>query len=552
MAKEIVADDKRNMTFEPVRPDGSWDIPDYFNIGVAVCDRWADTSADSPAIVSVKDNDTQITSFAELKDLSNQMANLLISHGLAAGDRVAVFMGQSLEVAISHIAIYKAGGIAVPLFYLFGDDAIAYRLNDSAASFVITDQHKAQQLIARREELPELKHIIVVDHAVENCISWPQASKHQSTDFSPLDTRADDPALIIYTSGTTGQPKGAVHAHRVLLGHLPGVAMSHNGFPHEDDLIWTPADWAWIGGLLDVLLPALYFCVPVVAHRFERFDAQAAYALIARLSIRNMFLPPTALRAMSLITDAHLRWSLNVRSIACGGEPLGTQLQSFCQDTFKLKVNEFYGQTECNMIVSSCSAMFDSKPGYIGKPVPGHNVCIVDNSGKELAFGEPGQVAVRTPDPVMLLEYWKRPDASAAKFTGEWLMTGDMALMDDQGYIKFIGRDDDIINSSGYRIGPAEIEDCLDAHAAVFRSAVIGKPDTQRTEIVKAFIILTDGHEASPELVATLQTHVKTKLAAHEYPREIEFVSELPMTTTGKIIRKILRDNELLPVSKNI
>ena len=544
MAEEVVADDKRNMTFEPVRPDGSWDIPDYFNIGVAVCDRWADTSADSPAIVSVKNDDTQITSFSELKNLSNQMANLLLGHGLTAGNRVAVFLGQSLEVAISHIAIYKAGGIAVPLFYLFGEDAITYRLNDSAASIVITDQHKAKLLVARREELPELKHIIVVDHAVKACISWPEASVYQSTDFVPVSTRADDPALIIYTSGTTGQPKGAVHAHRVLLGHLPGVAMSHNGFPHEGDLIWTPADWAWIGGLLDVLLPALYFCVPVVAHRFERFDAQAAYALIARLGIRNMFLPPTALRAMSLITDAHTRWSLNVRSIASGGEPLGTQLQSFCQQTFKLQVNEFYGQTECNMIVSSCAAMFDHKPGYIGKPVPGHNVCIVDNNGKELASGEPGHVAVRAPDPVMLLKYWKRRDASAEKFTGEWLMTGDMGLMDEQGYIKFIGRDDDIINSSGYRIGPAEIEDCLDAHAAVFRSAVIGKPDDQRTEIVKAFIVLTDGYEASTELATTLQTYVKTRLAAHEYPREIEFIDELPMTTTGKIIRKELRDNE--------
>ena len=544
MAEGVVADNKRAMTFEPVQPDGSWDIPEFFNIGVAVCDRWADTSPDSPAIVSVENDGTQISSFSELKNLSNQMANLLLSHGLSAGDRVAVFIGQSLEVAISHIAIYKAGGIAVPLFYLFGEDAIAYRLKDSAAAFVITDQHKAEQLVARREELPQLKHIIVVDHAVEECISWPEASNHQSTDFVPLNTRADDPALIIYTSGTTGQPKGAVHAHRVLLGHLPGVAMSHNGFPQEGDLIWTPADWAWIGGLLDVLLPALYFCVPVVAHRFERFDAQAAYALVARLGIRNMFLPPTALRAMSLITDAHTRWSLNVRSIASGGEPLGTQLQSFCQRIFNLQVNEFYGQTECNMIVSSCAVMFDNKPGYIGKPVPGHHVRIIDITGKELASGEQGQVAVRTPDPVMLLEYWKRPDASAAKFTGDWLMTGDMALMDEQGYIKFIGRDDDIINSSGYRIGPAEIEDCLDAHAAVSRSAVIGKPDTQRTEIVKAFIVLTDGHEASPELATTLQTHVKTRLAAHEYPREIEFINELPMTTTGKVIRKVLRDNE--------
>jgi acetyl-CoA synthetase len=539
-----MAEHQAQAIFEPVQADGSWKLPEYFNIAVAVCDRWADEKPDSTAIISVESGGDRHTSFSELRTLSNRMANLLLDCGSNPGDRISVLLEQSLEVAISHIAIYKTACIAVPLFNLFGQDAISYRLNDSGARIVITNQLKARELIAHRHRLPRLEHIIVVDGPCESCIDWASNNKTWSSEFQPAKTKADDPALIIYTSGTTGQPKGAVHAHRVLLGHLPGVAMSHNGFPHQADIIWTPADWAWIGGLLDVLLPALYFAVPVVAYRFPKFDVEAAYELIARIGVRNLFLPPTALRAMSLVTDADQRWSLNVRSIASGGEPLGTQLQKFCEQTFKLQVNEFYGQTECNMIVSSCNAVFENRPPFIGKAVPGHDVNIIDEHGKVLKPGEAGQIAVRAPDPVMLLNYWNRPDATAEKFLGNWLLTGDMAEMDEDGYIRFIGRDDDIITSAGYRIGPAEIENCLDAHPAVYRSAVIGKPDARRTEIVKAFIVLADTFDASSELTKALQLHVKKRLAAHEYPREIDYVNALPMTTTGKIIRKALRDRE--------
>lgn len=522
---------------------GIWDIPEHFNIGADVCDKWAEHTPDNPAIISYADDQPRITTFGDLQQLSNRMANLFVACGFQPGDRVAVFLEQSLEVAISHIAIYKAGGIAVPLFYLFGEDALAYRLKDSGASLVVTDAQKALTLNKLRSQLPHLEHVIVVDDPVEGCVNWPEELELQSIGFMPVITRAEDPALIIYTSGTTGQPKGALHAHRVLLGHLPGVEISHNGFPYADDLIWTPADWAWIGGLLDVLLPALHHGVPVVAHRFARFDAEAAFELIAKLGIRNMFLPPTAIRVLSKIPEAGQRWKLQVRSIASGGEPLGTELQQFCRQTFDLEVNEFYGQTECNMTVSSCNAMFDTKPGYIGKAVPGHHVSILDDNGQSAAVNQVGQIAVRSPDPVMMLEYWQRPDATMAKYNGDWLVTGDLGLMDADGYIKFIGRDDDIITSSGYRIGPAEIEHCLNAHPAVFRSAVVGKPDTERTEIVKGFVILNDDYEASDTLKVQLQNHVKSRLAAHEYPREIAFVTALPMTTTGKIIRKVLRDS---------
>lgn len=521
-----------------------WKIPAHFNIGVDVCDKWAEFAPDNPAILFSRDGRVNSLTFDQLKCQSNQMANLFTAVGVEQGDRVAVFLEQSVEVAVSHVAIYKCAAIAVPLFYLFGSEAIEYRLKDSGAKVIITDCIGAAKVIRVRHQLPELRSIIVVDGHINGCLCWQQLCLQHSSEFTSVNTLADDPALIIYTSGTTGQPKGALHAHRVLLGHLPGVEMSHNGFPGEDEVIWTPADWAWIGGLLDVLMPALHHGVPVVAHRFTKFNPEEAYALLELFAVRSVFLPPTALRAMATVSNPRDRWDLKLRSIASGGEPLGSELQAWCRDSLSLDVNEFYGQTECNMIVSSCHTLFDVQPGTIGKAVPGHRVAVVDANGSEVPVETPGVIAVRKPDPVMLLEYWNNPHATSGKFIGDWLLTGDMAQQDSQGNIRFIGRDDDIINSSGYRIGPAEIEDCLNAHDSVYRSAVIGKPDKKRTEIVKAFIVLNSGFEASDVLIATLQQHVKGQLAAHEFPREIAFVDQLPTTTTGKIIRKALREKE--------
>jgi acetyl-CoA synthetase len=368
-----------------------------------------------------------------------------------------------------------------------------------------------------------------------------QALRGKSEDFTPVATRADDPALIIYTSGTTGQPKGALHAHRVLLGHLPGVEMSHDLLPQPGDRIWTPADWAWIGGLLDVLLPALHHGVPVVARRFRKFTGEAAFQLIQDFGIRNAFLPPTALKVMRAVEDPRGRWTFALRSIASGGETLGAELIEWGRRIFGLTINEFYGQTECNMIVSSCAKLMPARPGIMGRAAPGHHLAIVDATGGEVPAGEQGAIAVRRPDPVMFLEYWNNPQATAAKFAGGWLLTGDAGIMDAEGWIRFVGRDDDVITSAGYRIGPGEIEDCLLGHPAVRMAGVVGKPDAARTEIVKAYVVLKDGFAASAELAREIQLHVKSRLAAHEYPREVAFVADLPMTTTGKIIRRELR-----------
>jgi len=519
-----------------------WDIPEFYNIGVDVCDRWADAEPDRLAIIFAdNDGSARDITYAKLKAQSNRIANLFAACGIKRGDRVGILLPQAPETAYAHIALYKMGAIAVPLFALFGPEALQYRLSNSGARMVVTNVEGAAKIALIRDDLPRLEIVLTIDGAQEGTRDFHAELDGHDDTFDPVQTRADDPALIIYTSGTTGPPKGALHAHRTLLGHLPGVEMSHGLFPQAGDRIWTPADWAWIGGLIDVLLPALHHGIPVVARRFEKFTGEDAFQLMQDFGVRNSFLPPTALKMMRAVPDAKNRWNLDVRSIASGGETLGAELLDWGRETFGVTINEFYGQTECNMIVSSCAAVMDARPGIMGRAVPGHELAIVSDDGKPLPDGTLGNIAVKRPNPVMFLEYWDNPEATRAKFAGDWLLTGDRGVRDEKGWLRFVGRDDDVITSSGYRIGPGEIEDCLIGHPSVRMAGVIGVPDEARTEIVKAFVVLAEDAEPSGELARDIQEWVKTRLAAHEYPRLVEFVDELPLTATGKIIRNELR-----------
>jgi acetyl-CoA synthetase len=324
----------------------------------------------------------------------------------------------------------------------------------------------------------------------------------------------------------------------VLLGHLPGVEFPHEFFPRPGDLFWTPADWAWIGGLLDVLLPAWHHGVPVLAHRMAKFDPERAFRLIAEHGVRNLFLPPTACKLMRQVAAPP---ALAVRTVGSGGETVGAELIEWGRRVFGTTINEFYGQTECNLVVSNCAAVMPPRPGSMGRAVPGHRVAVVDRAGNVVPDGDLGLIAVKKPDPVMFLGYWGKPADTAQKFAGDWLITGDQGRRDADGYFSFVGRDDDVITSGGYRIGPGEIEDCLIKHPAVAMAAAVGIPDPVRTEIVKAFVVVKPGARADSALAAELQEFVRTRLAAHEYPRRIEFVDTLPLTATGKIIRRELR-----------
>jgi acetyl-CoA synthetase len=515
-----------------------WQVPARYNIGVDVCDRWAAREPSRTAIFNLgADGAVQEIGYGTLRERSNRLANVLAARGIGRGDRVAILLPQSPAVAVSHIAIYKLGAVALPLAMLFGVEAIAYRLADSGARALITNAQGLAKLAGARADGLDL--VLSLDGAADGAEDFHALLARAASDFTPVATAADDPALMIYTSGTTGPPKGALHAQRVLLGHLPGIEVPHEFLPQPGDRFWTPADWAWAGGLLNVLLPALHYGVPVVAHKFEKFDPEQAYALMARMGVRNAFIPPTALRMLRSVPPP--AGALHLRSVGSGGEALGGETYDWGKSALGVTINEFYGQTECNLVLSSCAAIGVSRPGAIGKPVPGHRVAVIRPDGARCAPGELGQIAIARPDPVMFLEYWGKPDATRDKFIGDWMTTGDQGLADDDGYVRFIGRDDDVITSAGYRIGPTEIEDCLIRHPAVALAAVVGKPDAVRTEIVKAFIVLKSGHAPSEALATDIQGFVRTRLSAHEYPREVAFIDEMPMTTTGKVIRRLLR-----------
>jgi acetyl-CoA synthetase len=531
----------RAASYEAVAGGFRWQVPELYNIGVDVCDRHATGEGRLALIFQDEGGAVARFSFDDIKAQSNRFANVLTAHGLARGDRLGILLPQAPETAIAHIAAYKAGLIAVPLFTLFGEDALEYRLANSGAASLVTDRAGYAKIASLRERLPALRHVYLIDGAESGTHDFAALLARAADAFAPVATRADDPALIIYTSGTTGNPKGALHAHRVLLGHLPGVELPHEFFPQPGDLFWTPADWAWIGGLIDVLLPAWHHGIPVLAHRARKFEPDAAFALMAGHCVRNVFLPPTALKLMRQ-ADAGRTRRASLRTVASGGETLGGELLDWGRATFGLTINEFYGQTECNLLVGNAAGLFPVRPGSMGRAIPGHDVRIVDAAGQPVRQGESGLVGVRRPDPVMFLEYWRNEAATREKFAGDFLITGDLARQDSEGYFWFVGRSDDLITSAGYRIGPAEIEDCLMKHPAVALAAAVGVPDPVRTELVKAFLVLKQGHAPSAELAGEIQDFVKVRLAAHEYPRLVEFIDALPMTTTGKIIRRALRE----------
>ena len=530
--------------YQSLRADFSWDLPERFNIARAICDDWVERDPERTALIYKHGSgEVETFSYAVLQKKANQLANLMVECGILAGDRVAILLPQTPETAIAHIAIYKLGAVAVPLAALFGVEALEYRLQNCGAKALITGESSLAKIAEIRDRLSALEITWSIDGDDGTAQDFHAGLAVQDDQFETVDTGPDDPALMIYTSGTTGPPKGALHGHRVLAGHLPGVQFANEFLPQPGDIMWTPSDWAWAGGLLNVLLPGLFFGVPVAGQKSSKFDPHAAFAFMAELSIRNIFIAPTALKMMRVVEKPAETYGVNLRTLYSGGEAVGRELQDWAKAEFGIPINEVFGQTECNLVLTSCAAGGIWRKGAIGMPVPGHNVAIVDNTGAILPAGEAGNIAIKRPDPVMFLEYWDNPKATEEKFAGDWLLTGDQGYMDEDGYFFFVGRDDDVITSAGYRIGPGEIEDCLIGHRAVKLAAVVGKPDPIRTEIVAAFIVLNDEFSASDEIAEDIQNFVRDRLSAHEYPREIAFREELPLTTTGKVIRRLLRDS---------
>jgi acetyl-CoA synthetase len=523
-----------------------WDVPERYNIAQACCGQWAADRTRFALYWEDESGASAAYSFWDIQVAANRLSNALAALGVKRGERVALILPQRPETAIAYMAIFQMGAIALPLSHLFGPDALEYRMNHAEASVVIVEPTTLANLWTIKDRLTHLRHVIGVGGARETGVhDFDRLLAKASRGFTPVQTKADDPALIIYTSGTTGAPKGALEAHRLLIGNLSGFVHSHDFFPQPGDIFWSPADWAWAGGLFDALLPTWAFGFPILGFR-GKFDAERAYCLLDKYGIRNSFLFPTALKLMmKAVPEPRKKYDLNLRSIMSAGEAVGVTVIEWAREELGVTINEMFGQTEINYVVGNCQAAWPVKAGSIGRPYPGHRVAVIDDRGNELPPNELGEIAVHRPgDPVFFLEYWKNAQATKEKFIGDWGCTGDQGKMDADGYLWYQGRSDDLIKSAGYRIGPAEIESCLVKHPAVANAAVIGKPDETRGAIVKAFIVLQPGQAPSQSLIDEIQKHVRGRLAPYEYPREIEFIDALPMTTTGKVQRRELRRKE--------
>ncbi len=535
---------KRGDSYAEIYRNFKWNIPAQYNIADDVCDRWANGSERLALIYEDKTKQVHRYTFQQIQQYANQWANTLCGLGLQRGDRVTVLLAQDPECAITHVACWKAGLVSCPTSVLFGADALIYRLHDSRARVLITDSANFAKAEEAQRAAPLLAHIFVVDGAPAGSRNFWDTIATAASTFENVRTEAEETAWISYTSGTTGMPKGSVQPHRMMLGHMPSLEFAYDFFPQPQDTLWSPADWAWMAGLMDVIFPGWFHGCTVVATAMKGFEPEEAYRILAQHAVTLALLTPTMLKLMRGVPDPLSRHKLKLRAVVSGGESVGKELIEWGRRELKMSINEAFGQTECNVILANNGNVMEIKPGSLGRPTPGSIVAIIDDAGQEVAPGQTGHIACKRPHPVMLKEYLNKPEATRDKFIGDWLITGDTGHMDEDGYFWFHGRADDVITSSGYRIGPSEIEDALLKHPAVKMAAVIGVPDPVRTEIIKAFIIPAPGVIPSDALIEELKDSVRQRLAKHEVPRLIEFVESLPMTTTGKIMRRELREQE--------
>jgi acetyl-CoA synthetase len=532
-----------------------WLVPTQFNIAEVCCHRWAESGLDARRIAIYYEDEAgnrEVWTYGRLAEAANQLANGLVRMGVGKGDRVGVVLGQRPETAVVHMATYSVGAVIVPLSGLFGPEALESRLRDSEARVAIVDAASSANLLSVAEQCPALHQIIGIGFADERVLPWRSLLARQPGEFKRISTLATDPAILLYTSGTTGAPKGALLPHSVLIGNLPGFVASQDWFPKQGDVFWSPADWAWTGGMMDALLPTLYFGHPIVGTR-GRFSPERAFELMERYQVTNAFLFPTALKAMMKAVPApREHYKLTLRALMSAGESVGETVFDWCRSALGITPNEMFGQTEMNYLVGNSNARWPAKPGSMGRPYPGHRVALIDEQGQPVKTGEIGEVALNRydihgqADPILFLQYWRNPGATAAKFSGDWCRSGDLARMDEDGYLWYAGRSDDVFKSAGYRIGPGEIESCLLGHPAVANAAVVPKPDAERGALVKAYVVLTPEFAGQPRdaITQALQDHVRERLAPYEYPKEIEYLDELPMTTTGKVQRRVLRQQE--------
>lgn len=528
--------------FADADPELSGPPPGDYSVAWWACGRFASDRSRVALIELMPDGEERPVTFSTIWTASGRLARHLRRLGVGSGDRVAIAGPQSVEAATSHIAVNRLGAIAVPLSILFGPDALRHRITDSEPKAVIYDgvlEEALLEALAMGGRRPHLVAWRETDHGGSEPFSEVVASGEESLE-GPA-SGPEDPCLIIYTSGTSGRPKGALQPQRAVWGHLPAIRLAQNVEPGgPPPRFWTPADWAWLGGLVDGLLSAWHLGLPVVLNPAGRFDPQRAWEILSTGRITNAFIPPTALRMMSHADGPPNATML--RGLMTGGEALGPELHRLAGAQFRCPVNEVFGQTEMSCIVGNAEQIYPARPGSAGKAYPGAAIGILGDSGL-LPPGELGEIAVRRNAPTMFLGYWNRPDETEAKFRGDWALTGDLGCLDEDGYLYVSGRKDDVIITAGYRVSPTEVEECISLHPEVALAAVVGLPDELRGQVLAAFVQPREGVKPSPRLADDIRELVSRRLAKYEYPRHIEFVSALPLTETGKIRRAALREN---------
>lgn len=497
---------------------------------------------DTPAMLFERSDGTiQIQTFADIDRAATNLAAYLRSLGYGRGSLIGIHTGQHPDTAMAHMAVCKLGGTAVTLSQLYGPDTLTHAMNDCELPVLLTSN---EAFTALRDTAPvHLKHILSRDPQGSE-INLEAILQTDAPDFIPDYSGADDPALLMYTSGSTGKPKGILHGHRILAAYTPSINLFFDlSMEDQDAVYYSPSDWAWVGGLLDLVFPAWMAGRPIATTQ-ARFTAEAAYAFMARHKVTHTFLAPTAIKRLAQTADPHAEYDLALRVICTGGEALAADTLHWAETRLKVTCNEFYGMTEVNHLIGNCAALFPRKPGSMGRAYPGHDVLLVDGDAEEVAPGEPGEIVTQQTSPTRYLGYLNNPGKEAEMHHGPYLRTFDLAVRDADGYYWYKGRSDDLIKSSGFRIGPAEIEDCLLAHPTVVEVAVIGKPDADRGAIVKAVVKLRAGTTGDDALKTALHEHVKTRLAGYKAPREVVFVDGFEMTSSGKINRRALREAE--------
>ncbi|MBO8162170.1 MAG: acyl--CoA ligase [Brevibacillus sp.] len=516
-------------------------IPDYYNFAAQV-DEYAQAHPDKAALIVASEEDSSITlTYAELAAYSSRIAHALHSLGIERGDKVLVLVPRGQEAYGIYLALLKLGAVVMPGSEMLRSKDIEYRVNHAGAKAVIGFSGVIGEVDAIRSTCPTLRQFIACAAEAEGWLSLEGLLEHADDTFPNANTRSDELAFLSYTSGTTGGPKGVMHVHGWPLAHL-AVAATHWLDVQEDDLVWATAGPGWAKWVWSPFVSVLGRGAAAFVYR-GRFSPETYLKLLEQYPISVLCATPTEYRLMAKVSDLERFRLKALRSACSAGEPLNREVIDRFRRVFGVTVRDGYGQTENTLLVGTFVGM-EPRPGSMGRPSPVVKVAIIDEAGNPLPTGEVGDIAIDRNMVALFKGYWNDPERTARAFRGDWYVTGDQGRMDEDGYIWFEGRADDIIISGGYTIGPFEVEDALVKHPAVAECAAVASPDPERGHVVKAFVVLKKGHTGSEELVRELQDHVKQLTAPYKYPRKVEFVADLPKTTSGKIRRVVLRQWE--------